>query len=166
MAKLENLEPVTVEFRVVRPDGELRLLQARGQLRPDANGAYTRVIGTSLDVTERRATERALRASEESYRTIFQSASDAMWLHEFERGKMLEVNEAACDLLGYSAEEQREIGLDRLYRCRRRLHDGAGVGACAKGTGRFGGAVRVAGAPSRWKQGLDGNDAAHGADRR
>ena len=111
MAKLADLEPQTVEFRVVRPDGEVRLLQARGQLRPGANGAYTRVVGTSLDVTERRATERALRASEESYRTIFQGASDAMWLHDMESATMLEVNEAACALLGYTADEQKAMGL-------------------------------------------------------
>ncbi len=112
MAELAKLEPVQVEFRIVRPDGEARLLQARGQLIPDASGAYTRVIGTSLDITERRATELALRASEESYRAIFQGASDAMWLHDVESGVILECNEAACDMMGYTAEEQKAIGLE------------------------------------------------------
>jgi PAS domain S-box-containing protein len=114
MARLAGREPVTVEFRVIRPDGEVRLLQARGQLVPDAAGAFTRVIGTSLDVTERRATELALRASEESYRTIFQGASDAMWLHDMETAAVLEVNETACELMGYSAEEQKAFGLEGL----------------------------------------------------
>ncbi|WP_158508988.1 hybrid sensor histidine kinase/response regulator [Gemmatirosa kalamazoonensis] len=114
MSELAAGEPVTVDFRIVRPDGEVRLLQARGKLVPGPDGALTRVIGTSLDVTERRGTELALRASEESYRAIFQGASDAMFLHDMTTGAVLEVNEAACELMGYSADELKTIGLEGL----------------------------------------------------
>ncbi|HEU4630773.1 MAG TPA: PAS domain S-box protein [Gemmatimonadaceae bacterium] len=128
MAALAGGEPVTVEFRVVRPDGQVRLLQARGRLVPDAEGGPGRVLGTSLDITERRATERALRASVESYRTIFQHASDAMWLHDLDTGAFLEVNEAAVEMYGYTAEEQKAIGVAGLsagvapYRAEDALH--------------------------------------------
>ncbi len=91
MAKLEELEPVTVEFRIVRPDGEMRLLQARGQLRPDATGAYTRVIGTSLDITERRATEVALRrANEELERRVSERTADLASINDALAAEMAE----------------------------------------------------------------------------
>jgi PAS domain-containing protein len=65
------------------------------------------MIGMSRDVTERHATERRLRASEESYRLIFQHGSDGLWLHDVQTGEILDVNDAACEMLGYSAEESR-----------------------------------------------------------
>lgn len=114
MAALTSREPQTAEFRVVRPDGAVRLLQARARLVPGPDGGYTRVIGTSLDVTERRATERALRASAASYRTIFEQASDAMWLLDMHTGAMLDCNEAAVALFGYTAEEQKALGVEGL----------------------------------------------------
>jgi len=114
MVALASGEPRTVEFRVQRPDGEMRLLQARGQLVARADGRPTRVLGTSLDVTDRRATEAALRDSEESYRTIFRHASDAMWLHDVDTGAFIEVNEAACDVFGRTADETRAIGVGGL----------------------------------------------------
>lgn len=56
------------------------------------------------DITERRRMEEALRESECRYRTIFDSAGDAMFILDFS-GRFLEVNRVACDRLGYSREE-------------------------------------------------------------
>ncbi len=111
MAALRADEPVTVEFRARRTDGTVRLFQARGMLVPDGDGGLTKVIGTSLDITERRHTVEALRASEASYRTIFEHASDAMWVHDLETGDFLAVNQAAVDMYGYTAEEQIALGV-------------------------------------------------------
>jgi PAS domain S-box-containing protein len=111
---VETGEPFYVEYRIVRSDGQERLLQAPGRLVPGPDGRLTRMIGTSLDITERRKTELALRASEESYRTIFRHASDAMWLHDVETGAFIEVNDAACEVFGRTADETREIGVGGL----------------------------------------------------
>jgi PAS domain S-box-containing protein len=107
-------EPFYVEYRIVRADGQERLLQAPGRLVAGPDGRLTRMIGTSLDITERRRTELALRASEESYRTIFRHASDAMWLHDVETGAFIEVNDAACEVFGRTADETRAIGVGGL----------------------------------------------------
>lgn len=114
MAGLVPLTQVTAEFRVLRPDGEVRLLQAHALLVPAADGSHTRVLGTSLDITERRATELALRASENAYRALFRYAFDAMWVHDMETGALLELNEAAVELFGYTAEEQKARGMAGL----------------------------------------------------
>jgi len=104
-------EPFQVEYRIVRPDGAVRVLESPGQLVAGPDGRPTRMIGASRDVTELRATESALRASEESHRTIFQHSSDAIWLHDVHTGEFLEVNQAACEMYGYTAEEQKAIGV-------------------------------------------------------
>ena len=109
MAELLRGEPLTVEYRIVRPDGAVRQLQARARVVVDETGRPARVVGTSLDVTERRRAEQELRSREASYRTIFQHASDAMWLDDLETGARLEVNDAAVAMFGYSAEEQKAV---------------------------------------------------------
>ena len=51
------------ECRVVRPDGTARHVQNRAVVVSDASGAAVRMVGTSLDITERKLAEEQLRAS-------------------------------------------------------------------------------------------------------
>ncbi len=56
------------------------------------------------DIATRKATEDALRASESRFRRLFDGAADAMYLHD-EAGRIVDVNAAACEDIGYSREE-------------------------------------------------------------
>ena len=56
---------VSLTYRILRPDGEERVLQGRSETRFDASGKPTSHVGTSLDITEMHHTEAALRDSEE-----------------------------------------------------------------------------------------------------
>jgi PAS domain S-box-containing protein len=55
-------------------------------------------------MTEKKTVEEALKESEQRYRTLFDSAGDAIFVHDFE-GRIQDVNQTACDRLGYSREE-------------------------------------------------------------
>ena len=52
----------TFEERIVRPDGEVRLLRSHGEVVRDREGRATKVLGACLDITEQKAAESALRA--------------------------------------------------------------------------------------------------------
>ncbi len=67
-------------------------------------GGERRVLVIGRDVTERLAAEQALRDSEERYREIFAAVGDGVFLETLE-GEILDVNESACQLLGYSRAE-------------------------------------------------------------
>jgi PAS domain S-box-containing protein len=47
------------------------------------------------------------RASEASYRAIFETAEDAILIHDWDTNAMVDVNPKACETYGYSHEEMR-----------------------------------------------------------
>jgi PAS domain S-box-containing protein len=60
--------PYDLEYRVVRPDGELRFVHSRGDVTRDESGRPRYMFGTVQDVTERKRAEEELRESERRYR--------------------------------------------------------------------------------------------------
>ena len=56
------------------------------------------------DIPERVRTEDELRESEMRYRTLFDSAADAIFVHGL-RGRFIDVNTVACNRYGYTKEE-------------------------------------------------------------
>ncbi len=83
---------------------EVRWVRERARLEFDADGRATKGIGTVQDITEGKRAEETLRESETRFRTLFEKANDAIFL-ENERDEIIEVNQRACALLGYSREE-------------------------------------------------------------
>jgi PAS domain S-box-containing protein len=68
------------------------------------NGIIRTVVGMLTVAVERRLAEQAVADSEKKYRALFEQAADAVYLETFD-GEILEVNEQACDMLGYSRDE-------------------------------------------------------------
>ncbi|WP_305065023.1 PAS domain-containing hybrid sensor histidine kinase/response regulator [Methanococcoides sp.] len=71
------------------------------------------IRGILVDITERKEADRALRESEEKFRTIFENASDAIYVTGLD-GQFLEVNQVACDQLGYSRSELLQMGAEDI----------------------------------------------------
>ena len=69
---------------------------------PDGNTAL--IGGTALDITERRQAEEALRESEERFRAIIRQATAGIVRKDAE-GKLIYVNQAFCNMLGYTEAE-------------------------------------------------------------
>ena len=95
--------PMEYEFHGIRK-GEDTRTTVRMTVGPTEYQGKPAVIGTVKDVTERKAIEDALFESEEKYRVMFETAKDAIFLSD-ETGKFVDVNQAACESLGYSKEE-------------------------------------------------------------
>ena len=83
--------------------GTSHLMFTKAPLRA-ADGTITGVIAAAIDMTDRVAVEQSLRRSEERFRALFENAADAIFMWD-PAGKFIEVNQAACDRLGYSREE-------------------------------------------------------------
>ena len=67
----------SLEHRLVRPDGQLRVLSCHGEVHTDDSGAPVRLLGVAHDITERRAQEDALRRSDTEVRLARDEALEA-----------------------------------------------------------------------------------------
>jgi len=86
-------------FSVVCKDGAVKEIEFRGTVLEDG-----RIIMTLSDITMRVRTEDELRESEIRYRTLFDCAADAIFVHDLKE-RFLDVNTVACERYGYSKEE-------------------------------------------------------------
>jgi PAS domain S-box-containing protein len=86
-------------------DGSVIYLVLNAKSLRDENGNITGTQGTAHEIGERKRIEEKLRQSEEDYRQLFEAASDAIFLIDNETGQLLQANNAACTLYGYSREE-------------------------------------------------------------
>ena len=73
------------------------------------NGTVVGVVGVATDISERKQAEEALRKSEEEFRSLFEDSRDAIYISAPD-GKVLDVNQAALDLFGFTRDEA--IGSD------------------------------------------------------
>ncbi len=73
-------EPVNVQFRIIRPDGTTRILDAVGEITDvDEQGKPLRIVGTNQDITERKQAEKILMESEKKYRLLAENSVDCIW---------------------------------------------------------------------------------------
>ncbi|MBI1917251.1 MAG: PAS domain S-box protein [Planctomycetes bacterium] len=98
---MESGQPLlNIEETQRRPDGsEATLLTSKVPLRNSA-GAVVGVLGVYTDITDRKKTEEALRASEARFRTLFESTAVGIVVKDRER-RILDCNPAFARFLGH-----------------------------------------------------------------
>ena len=69
----------SLEYRIQRPDGEIRWLYDRGRVTYDQEGHPLRLDGIASDITDRKQAEEALRVSEERWHLALRGNNDGIW---------------------------------------------------------------------------------------
>ena len=107
-ALFERGEPYDVECRIRRKNGDWIWIHDRAISTYERDGVRC-ADGLLSDITARKGTEEALRRTEELYRTLFNGINDAVFVTGIEQGalpgRILQVNDSACERLGYTREE-------------------------------------------------------------
>lgn len=92
------------ENPVVTKDGEERLIAWHNTILKDSSGRISGTLSSGLDITNDFYATKALKESEEKYRAIIETVLDGVCLIDL-KGKIIEVNNSYCKMVGYSREE-------------------------------------------------------------
>jgi PAS domain S-box-containing protein len=94
-------EQFNEEFRVVWRDGTTRWVRSRGRFFYAANGQPERLLGLSVDITERKLAEDALQESEQRFRLVANTAPVMIWMSGLDK-KPTYFNQLWLDFTGLS----------------------------------------------------------------
>ena len=100
---LRGENPFDIEFRVVRPTGELRHIKAVALVHRDAKGNPLRMIGVNYDITERKLLEQQLAQISREQRVILDASSVGIAM--IRRRCFGTINAGMTRIFGYAQEE-------------------------------------------------------------
>jgi len=92
----------TAEYELIARDGTIRIAEIRSTPIYQ-NGAVVLIVSVARDITAQRKTEQALEASESRFRSMAENITSGLII--VEEGKIVYVNDHACQLCGYPREE-------------------------------------------------------------
>jgi len=101
---INELKQISIEEENIEPDGKHIYISVKFPLF-NHQGNLHGVGGISTDITERKKMETTLRESEELFRKVFEEGPLGMAMANLEDGRLTSVNQALCNMLGYTREE-------------------------------------------------------------
>jgi len=104
LTKVRTRQPYERELRWRRHDGEFRWVSTRAQPRFSVGGEFLGFVGSTVDVTDRRQQEAALKRSEARYRDVVESQSSFV-CRFLPDATLTFVNSSWCAFLGRSRVE-------------------------------------------------------------
>jgi PAS domain S-box-containing protein len=100
-----------LEYRVIRPSGEVRFVHSQGDVTRDESGRPYRMFGTIQDITERKRSDAALLRSAEQLASqkaqldeLFEQAPEAIVLLDV-ADRVLRINPEFTKIFGYTRDE-------------------------------------------------------------
>jgi len=88
-----------LEYRVRDRDGHYHHIWDRARVIRDESGAVIRLVGSSVDISERKGAEAALQQSNAILRGVLESSNDAIFVRDL-TGRYLLVNHAGAEQVG------------------------------------------------------------------
>ena len=108
-----GIDSKMADYEIIRGDGSARVHQLTVGLITDDGGVPLGFRAVARDITEQKASEEALRRSEEKYRTIMETIMEGYIEHDLE-GRFIFANDYACAMMGYTREELLQMNYRQI----------------------------------------------------
>ncbi|MDB9314534.1 PAS domain S-box protein [Spirulina sp. CS-785/01] len=112
-----------LEYRIIRPDGEIRWMRDRSFPVQNHQGEFYRIAGIAQDITQRKQAEAELRHHRDLREAIFNESTDALFLVDPDTLLILDCNRRAVELFAAQGK-QSLIGTDGNMLQRQRFSRG------------------------------------------
>ncbi|NOU94857.1 EAL domain-containing protein [Paenibacillus sp. LMG 31456] len=109
----EAKTPYEIEYRIVRPNGEVRYVFESTEFFSNEFSEWSGAIGTIQDITDNKNLRLRLIEEEQYYKSLFENNADAVYSFDLQ-GNFLSCNSSLEDMFGYSKEELLQANFDRL----------------------------------------------------
>ncbi len=110
---VKDRQDYAAEYRILLPNGTQRWVLARGKVYADSKGKPMRMLGATMEITQRKEAESALKETSQKFRLVVEASPSGILLAD-EKGRMTLVNEQLTKLFGYAREELVGQSVDLL----------------------------------------------------
>ncbi|WHY77036.1 EAL domain-containing protein [Neobacillus sp. WH10] len=107
--KWESQEDYEYEYRIIRPNGEIRWIRDSGLPVFNEHGEHERYDGTNVDITRQKELEIYLKESEERYKHLVENSIVGVFM--IQESQLVYVNQWLAKTLGLTQEELRGTSL-------------------------------------------------------
>ncbi|GAA4342026.1 PAS domain S-box protein [Flaviaesturariibacter amylovorans] len=108
-ARIAEKVPFNCELVNYSKSGRAYWIEIKGQPIFNEEGGVKQFFAIQTDITRRKEAEALIRSSEEKYKQLFYGSPQPKWTFDAETFRIVEVNEAAVELYGYSRAEFLEL---------------------------------------------------------
>ncbi len=118
------------EFRIIRPDGSIRHIEAHGHVHRDSEGRALRLVGLNRDITAEKKLQQDLDLAEQRWQLALEGTNDGVWDWDMANGDLYH-DERWARMLGYDPAEisndyagwERLVHPEDLASCKAAAHD-------------------------------------------
>jgi PAS domain S-box-containing protein len=97
-------EAFNIEYRIIRPDGEIRVINGQGRPQFDGQGNFVSIFGIAQDITERQQAEVALAERNRLLQATINAWPGSVSLRDAD-GRIVLISDHLADLFGRSPED-------------------------------------------------------------
>lgn len=101
--KYMNHGKFDLEYRIVRPDGEMRWVRAQSFPVKNSENVIIGHTGIAVDVTERKIKEDIIKENEKRFETLFNDSPVSILIHDKDTGEIIDANELAWKTYGLNS---------------------------------------------------------------
>ncbi|MCC6443242.1 MAG: PAS domain S-box protein [Armatimonadetes bacterium] len=118
-----------IEYRIVRPDGSVRWLGAKGRIFSDETGRPARMIGVCSDITERKGSEEALQESHRILDALMEYVPEGITIADEPENVIRLISQHGADLVGYPRFAFEGVSGEEYHRIWRLYHPDSDIPA-------------------------------------